>query len=320
MRGWSARSSSTSRRVSNIDASIIVPTFNQAGPLRSCLASLTAQTVPALRYEILIVDDGSTDGTPETAAGFSDRVRLLRFPQNRGRSAARNAGILEARAERVIFVDSDVVVRPDFLEWHLRTHRDHGPGIVSRGPVVPVDTLEHAGERTPPWWASSPAYLDTANAGLERAAVIRAGMFDEAFPGYGWEDFELGIRLRRNGIRRIFCRRAPAFHLQPALRVETFDALYAKEDARARSAVYFLRKHPTFETRLLIQATLPHRILYWLLAGGGALHRGNLPGVVGRLEGAGLPLLAQMAARSVLNRHYLGSLLQELASYAPGMA
>ncbi|HEY6102771.1 MAG TPA: glycosyltransferase [bacterium] len=303
-----------------IDATVIVPTYNQAGSIGVCLASLVRQTLPADRYEILVIDDGSMDETAGVAAGFPTPVRVVRLPHNRGRSAARNVGLREARAERVVFIDSDVVVREDFLEWHLRTHHAYGPGILSRGPVVSVETLEDVSHRRVPRLAASPAYLDTANAAMERSAVIRAGMFDEAFPGYGWEDFELGVRLRRQGVRRVFCRQAPAFHLQPKVRAHTLDALFAKEEARARSAVYFYRKHPTCETRMLIQATTLHWYLYWLMAGAGALNRGNLPAVVGRLEAGRLALLAPFAARSVLNRHYLASLAQEFASYAPGMA
>jgi GT2 family glycosyltransferase len=281
---------------------------------------LLVQSLPADRYDVIVVDDGSTDETAAVLEGFATNIRALRHPQNRGRSAARNTGIRAAEGQVVIFVDSDVVVREDFLEWHLRTHREHGPGILSRGPVVSVETLDDVSQRRIPRFAASPAYLDTANAALERSAVIQAGMFDEGFPGYGWEDFELGFRLRRHGIRRVFCRQAPAFHLQPQVRARALDPLFAKEEARARSAVYFYRKHPTLETRLLIQATTLHRFLYWLMAGAGTLHRGNLPAVVGRLESGRLDFLAPFAARSVLNRHYLASLAEEFTSYAPGMA
>lgn len=306
--------------MSSIDLSVIIPTHNQAAALAPCLRSLVGQTLPADRYEILVVDDGSTDRTPEVLAAAPPPVRAIRLPQNRGRSAARNTGVRAARADRLVFVDSDVVVRPDFLAWHLRTQREHGAGTLSRGPIVPVATLDNAQVLRVPRVATSPAYLDTANAGLERRAVIDAGMFDEAFPGYGWEDFELGYRLRRHGLRRAFCRQAAAFHLQPAVDARSLDALLAKEEARARSAVYFYRKHPTLETRVLIQATMLHRMLYWLMAAGGVLHRGNLPAVVGRLERAGLTGLGQLVARSVLNRHYLASLMRELASDAPTMA
>ena len=278
------------------------------------------QTLSADRYEILVIDDGSTDRTPDVLAAFPPPVRALGLGHNHGRSAARNAGVREARSDRVVFVDSDVVVRPDFLEWHLRTHRQHGAGILSRGPVVLVPALDDPRLLRVPPLASSPAYLDTANAGLERRAVIDAGFFDEAFPGYGWEDFELGYRLRAAGIRRVFCRQAAAFHLQPALALSALDALFAKEDARARSALYFYRKHPTLETRLLIQATPIHRFIYWLMAAAGVLHRGNLARVVRRMQAAGVPMLAQLAARSVLNRYYLASLTREFASHATTMA
>jgi GT2 family glycosyltransferase len=306
--------------VNSIDVSVIVPTHNQAEALALCLPSLLAQTLSPDRYEILVVDDGSTDETAAVLAHTSAPVRTVRLQRNRGRSGARNAGVRDARADLVLFVDSDVVVPRDFVEWHLRTQRTHGAGILSRGPVVPVSTLAGAQQRRAPWLASSPAYLDTANAALERQAVMTAGMFDEAFPGYGWEDFELGYRLRAAGIRRVFCRRAVAFHLQPVLHGGAMDALFAKEESRARSAMYFYRKHPTLETRLLIQATPVHRVLYWLLAGAGGLHRGNLPQVMDRLRRAGLGALAPLAARSVLNRHYLGALTQEFAAYASTMA
>jgi GT2 family glycosyltransferase len=278
------------------------------------------QTIPADRYEILVIDDGSTDPTPEVLAAWPSPVRALRLEHNRGRSAARNVGVREAAADRVVFVDSDVVVRPDFLKWHLRTHRQHGAGILSRGPVVLVAALDDPRQLRVPPLAASPAYLDTANAGLERRAVIDAGLFDEAFPGYGWEDFDLGYRLRAAGIRRVFCRQAAAFHLQPPLTASSLDALYEKEEARARSAVYFYRKHPTLETRLLIQATPVHRFLYWLMAGGGALHRGNLARVISRVQAAGMPMLAQLVARGVLNRRYLASLTREFASHATTLA
>jgi GT2 family glycosyltransferase len=306
--------------VGNIEASVIVPTYNQAGSIGSCLASLVRQTLPADRYEILVIDDGSTDGTASIVAGFAAPVRAVRLPHNRGRSVARNAGLREAHADLVVFIDSDVVVREDFLEWHLRTHRACGPGVLSRGPVVSVETLADVSRQRVPRLAASPAYLDTANAALERSAVIKAGMFDEAFPGYGWEDFELGFRLRAGGIRRVFCRQAAAFHLQPRMGTGDLDVLFLKEEARARSAVYFFHKHPTVETRLLIQATTLHWFLYWLMAGAGTLHRGNLAVLLKRLEAGRLAGLAPLVVRSVLNRHYVASLAQEFASHVPGMA
>lgn len=297
-----------------------MPTYNQAAATAECIRSLLAQSLPGDRYEVIVVDDGSTDETETVLEDFAGRVRTLRHPKNRGRSAARNMGIREARGRFIIFADSDVVVRTDFLEWHLRTHRKHGPGILSRGPVVAVPNPSRIRTARIPWFAPSPAYMDTANAAVERDVVIRAGLFDEGFPGYGWEDVELGMRLRRLGVRRVFCRSAAAFHIQPLPRPEALDALFEKEEARARSAVYLYRKHPTVRARVLIQATVLHRFLYWLMAGAGMLNRRTLPGVVSRLQGTSLEVAMLVAVRGVLNRHYLRTLAREFSSHAAGLA
>ncbi len=295
-----------------MDLSVVVPTYNQADLLHECLRSLTDQSLPRDRYEVVVVDDGSTDGTAGILAQFGPPVRTIRFPSNRGRSAARNAGIRDARAPLIVLVDSDILVRRDFLDLHLETHRREGSGIVSRGPVIDVSDVERAVNGPVPHVALSPAYLTTANAAAEKAALLRGGLFDEAFLGYGWEDFEFGFRLRRIGIRRVFCRRAVAFHVEPRDREQDVQSLLRKEEARARSAVYFFRKHRTFETRLLIQATAFHRAVYWLQAGGGLLTPNNIATIIARLRRRGYHALARLGLRGVLNRHYLQTLNLEL--------
>ncbi len=286
----------------------MIPTYNQADLLHECLASLTRQTLPGEHFEIVVVDDGSTDGTATVLAQFSPPVRMVRFPANRGRSAARNAGIREARAPLIVLVDSDILVRSDFLELHLQTHRRQGAGILSRGPVIDVPDVSRARNGPVPRVVSSPAYLTTANVTVEKAALLRAGLFDEGFPGYGWEDFDLGFRLRKLGIRRVFCRAAVAFHVDPMEQRAPVSDLLKKEEARARSAVYFFRKHPTFETRLLIQATPVHRILYWLQTAGGLLTSATVESIVERLRRSRRQTLASVLLRGVLNRHYLRTL------------
>lgn len=295
-----------------MDLTVVVPTYNQADLLRECLRSLTQQSLPHDRYEVVVVDDGSTDGTQAVLAEFGPPVRSIRFPANRGRSAARNVGIRDADATLVVLVDSDIVVRPDFLQSHLRTHRQAGPGILSRGPVIDVESIAFARKGAVPRLAPSPAYLTTANAAVEKTALLQAGLFDETFPGYGWEDFELGFRLRRLGIRRVFCSQAVAFHVESRDREQDVQSLLLKEEARARSAVYFFRKHRTCETRLLIQATGFHRAVYWLQAGGGLLTPNNILTIIARLRQRGYHALARLGLRGVLNRHYLQTLNSEL--------
>jgi len=307
-------------RASIPDVSVVVPTYNQSALLAECLRSLADQTLSSERYEIVVVDDGSTDATPEVIRQAGARVRGVRLAVNRGRSAARNAGEEQARADLIVFIDSDVVVRPDFLSWHLRTHQRNGAGILSRGPVVLVPDVESAAGARVPHLAASPAYLDTANAGMERGAFRRAGRFDEGFPGYGWEDVELGMRLKRLGIRRVFCPQAAVFHIQPPPREETIKSLLQKEEARARSAFYLYQKIPTLHTRFLIQVTMFHRAVFWLMSAGGLLTPMNVGPLADRLRQSGFSTLAFLALRGVLNRHYLSALESEWRRRAPRMA
>lgn len=299
-----------------MNLSVVVPTHNQATLLRECLRTLLNQTLPPDQYEIVVVDDSSTDDTLEVIARAGPRVRGARLPSNRGRSAARNVGVTRATGELIVFVDSDVVVRSDFLSRHLNTHRRYGPGVLSRGPVVMVPDVERAQRSPVPRLLFSPAYLDTANAGIAKDALFRAGLFDESFPGYGWEDFELGTRLKGLGIRRVFDREAVAFHVQRPIHETPLDALIRKEDDRARSAVYFFRKHPTLETRLLIQATRLHAFLYWVQGGFGGLTAGTASRVARKLADRGFEGLGYVLLRGVLNQRYLRTLRVELNGHA----
>jgi GT2 family glycosyltransferase len=296
-----------------MNLSVVVATHNQAPLLKESLRALLDQALSKQDYEIVVVDDGSTDDTPAVLQEFGPHITVVRFPSNRGISAARNEGIRRASGKLVIFGDSDIIVRPDYLGWHLTTHQENGPRVLCRGPVVLVPDVRTALEGPMPHFRTSPAFLDAANASVERSVLAQAGLFDEKFPGYGWEDFELGVRLKRLGIRRVFCPQAVAFHLQQPVTETNMPYLLRKEEERAKSAVYFYRKHPTPEVRLLIQATPVHRFLYWIQSGCGALQRENVQPLAGWLQARGLTGLTDFAVRGVLNRYYLARLRTLLA-------
>lgn len=303
-----------------IDLSVVIPAYNQAPLLPATVGSLLAQTLAADAYEVIVVDDGSTDGTRGVLLEMqrtAPHLRVITLPANRGRSGSRNAGIAAARGRIIIFVDSDIVVRRDFLAAHLAMHEASGrpggsAGIVSRGPVVPVPSPAEVPANGVSPFAASPAYLNTTNAGVPAEALRSVGMFDESFPGYGWEDFELGLRLKRLGLRRVFERRAVAFHVEPDRPVPDVSGDLRRETERAVSAAYFFRKHPVWETRLLIQATPVHRAAYWLQTLGGRLTADTVADVTTRLRRAGRTALAALLYRGVLNRHYLRMLEREL--------
>lgn len=292
--------------------SVVIPAHNRADLVAHTLTSLTGQSLDPEQYEIIVVDDGSTDRTPEVVSAHEGggRVRLLRRSDNRGPGAARNDGIRQASGEIVVFVDSDVVVRRDFLSQHLGAHRQAGRPIVCRGPVVPVSEIPASDaplERLP-LAAFSPSYFDPANASLPRSELLAAGLFDERFGTYGWEDFDLGFRLRRRGLARVFRRDAVAYHYQPLPSPQSFERMLAKEEERARAAVYLYRKYPRWSTRWLIQHTLAHRFAYFLLAAGGLLNARTAPALAARFRRRGRISLEYVALRAALNRHYLAVL------------
>ncbi|MBI1897470.1 MAG: glycosyltransferase [Acidobacteria bacterium] len=118
--------------------SVVVPTYNRRQMLRDTIESLFRQTLASSEFEILIVDDGSTDDTAEMIAGLRERspVPLLyhRMPENRGVAQARNTAVRLARGRIIAFTDSDCIVHPAWLERGLAAFRP-GVAFVS-GPVL----------------------------------------------------------------------------------------------------------------------------------------------------------------------------------------
>ncbi len=106
--------------------SVIIPTYNREKVLARALEGYLAQSSSQIIYELLVVDDGSTDGTESMVREFSARspfpIRYLR-QSNKGPAAARNFGIREARSSLVLFTDSDIVPERDLVEQHLEWHR-----------------------------------------------------------------------------------------------------------------------------------------------------------------------------------------------------
>jgi GT2 family glycosyltransferase len=289
--------------------SVVVPTYNRSEVLRVCLASLARQTLSSDQFEVLVVDDGSTDDTESVVGSFRGAlpVRYLRQPQNRGRAAARNRGIREASGDVVVFVDSDVFPVPGFLAAHRSVHLA-SPRAVGRGPLLLTSHLDDPFGKPPLLPDPSPAFLDTANASVRREHLLAAGGFDEEFRHYGWEDADLGLRLRRMGLRRVYDRRALAYHYQPPAPPESVPELLQKEEERARMAVRFLRKHPGLASRFLTQFTPLHSLAAFLLTAGGVVNERNLASVLRRLRSH---RLAHLVARAALNRHYLAVLWRE---------
>jgi len=182
--------------------SVVVPTYNRADLLFHCLRALDCQQLP-LGFEVVVVDDSSTDGTPQLVeqwihAGHLRHVRLLCLSPNVGPGRARNAGVIVSLGSLLVFVDSDVIVKPGFLLAHWKRHEQNSVGgCLSVGPVYWLDDISQQTSHRFRWWTdASRAFFCTSNAAVEKQLFVQSGMFDADFTKYGWEDLELGERLR----------------------------------------------------------------------------------------------------------------------------
>jgi GT2 family glycosyltransferase len=237
-------------------------TFNRRALLARVLRALFDQDISPDDYEIVLVDDGSTDGTyEEVIRGLQPPCALHVVRQsNAGLAHGRNVGLARARGRVVTFMDDDVLATPGLLRAHIRFHERHQRAIC-RGAVINVASFDSL---PPARWSPrnySGAYFWTTNVSAPRDLIVAAGGFDERFREYGWEDLELGYRLRRKGVPSILATDALVYHYKPAPRGEQLAGMTRQARAQARTAVLFLRKHPHWRIALATGQVMP--LLWW---------------------------------------------------------
>ena len=245
-------------------ASVVVPTYGRRAEVTRLLRGLERQTAPMAAFEVIVVVDGSDDGTRELVESLSTPYRLVcLWQENRGRAAACNAGISAAAGDVVAILDDDMVPAESWLEAHLSSHEGTDPVCVV-GPV-PVTTGDrpsaatryiarrferHLGKlaRTGHQFAARDFY--SGNASFPLHVLQHLGGFDESFDRYGNEDVELGIRLRRAGVPIVYCAAAVAFqHQTKGLAELAADAL-----AKGRTCVHLARLHPDIAPELALSS------------------------------------------------------------------
>ena len=300
--------------------SVVIATYNRGPILEKCLKALLDQTLPADQYEIVIVDDGSTDDTRAMIARLKTDAPSWQYhhQENRGRSPARNVGIGLAKGELVMFIDSDVVVVPTFLETHVKLHDAHaGKKVFVQGLSVNTDRFEDP--LSTPVKASdfSAAFFATNNVSLPKAFLVEVGGFDENFTEYGWEDLELGIRLKAIGVDIVRSREAVGFHWHPAFSLADIAGMKRIEEERGRMAAYFYRKYPTLNVRLMIQLTPLHRFLNWLVTFGGRADERKAEPLMRWLLDRNQVFLAQQVAILMLNQYNLDEMHKALETTPP---
>jgi glycosyltransferase involved in cell wall biosynthesis len=189
----------------NPHVSVVIATYERADLLLRCIDALLAQTLPAARFEIIVVDDGSSRATRERVmAELTQRRRMrraptLRFlwlPLNRGPAAARNHGILAARGAVIAFTDDDTVPDTNWLEAGL-VAISHGADAIAGAVDVPLPAVPTDYERDAA--GLSNAGFVTSNCFVRRHLLCAVGGFDERFRCAWREDTDLCFRLRASG-------------------------------------------------------------------------------------------------------------------------
>ncbi len=204
--------------------SVVIPTYNRKLSLLHTLNALRSQTLPPDQFEVVIVSDGSIDGSKEAVAEetYPFAVKFLE-QQNSGPSVARNYGSEQSSNEIIVFLDDDIEPVAAFLDVHSRLQTDRtdlvaiGPQSMPRNEWFPVwIAWEHrmlekqyekfrSGE-----WSPGPNNLYSGNFSVPREKLLAVGGFDEHFKRQ--EDVELGFRLAAAGMKFTFAGEADGYH------------------------------------------------------------------------------------------------------------
>lgn len=254
--------------------SVVIPTYNRAETLARTLQALARQDLAQDEkplYEVIVVDDGSSDHTQQVcrglAEGYPTSLAYL-HQENKKQGAARNLGARRATGEYLVFLGDDTVPKTDFLTRHLedRDSSDRRVVVIGYTPWArgyPVTRfMEHIGEKG---WQFGFSLIEdpenvpfnffySSNISLSRTFFLDAGGFDEEFQEYGWEDIELSLRLKAKGMRLTYHPRAIAYHHHPT----TLKSFLRRQHKVGYSAWTFRRKHPEMADFLNTDQVAPY--------------------------------------------------------------
>jgi len=219
--------------------SIVIPTYNRSDILFQCLNCLDGQSFSKDEFEVIVVDDGSSDDTSGIVRKAQDKfsVKIIYLHQkNQGQGIARNLGLSEAKGEIVMFIGDDILVEKDFAERHMAVHEKYPEENV--GVLGFIDW--HSSLNITPFmkWLTNGSsvfgrfgghqfafeklvgkkwadfnFFYTSNISLKKS-LLEKHSFDPLFKGYGWEDIELGYRLtKEENFRLSYEPRAVGHHL-----------------------------------------------------------------------------------------------------------
>jgi glycosyltransferase involved in cell wall biosynthesis len=236
-----------------MDISIVVPTYNRREMVKRTVESLFAQNFPQVQYEIVVVVDGSRDGTADALRAMTAPCRFTILEQaNGGLAAARNAGARAARGDLLLFLDDDMLCVPELVAAHAAAHgnasRTVGFGCIFLSPESPPGLAAecfnrelgsyYLRHRAPSSNEGEGLEHIFGNSSLPRKLLAEAGGFDASFRMR--EDLELWVRLAAMGAQAKYVQLAVAYQYY----AKTNADLIRDSEAFAVADVMFARKHP----------------------------------------------------------------------------
>jgi glycosyltransferase involved in cell wall biosynthesis len=215
-----------------VRASVIVPAYNAELTIRKCLEALKKQTIPLSDYEIIVVDDGSTDRTGETAAS-TENIKIVR-QTNAGPAAARNNGARQAQSKIIVFTDSDCFPETDWLEKMLIPFGQDTQIAAVKGAYLTRQRelaarfvqLEYEEKYDRLKKSAYIDFVDTYSAAFIKKTFLEFGGYDTEFKVACAEDVELSFRMANAGHKMVFNPDALVYHIHPASWIQYFNKKY----------------------------------------------------------------------------------------------
>lgn len=261
-------------------ASVIIPVYNAEETIRLCLESLLNQNYPKDDYEIICVNDGSTDKSLEIIEDFTGDTPIWVFSQNNsGPAKARNLGVQKARGEIVIFTDSDCELDTNWIFemilpfWEQNIGGSQGAYRTKQKGLIPLYEqiyIEESYERF-----KKQKYIDTVgtySAAYRRQLFLNLGGFNERYKTACGEDFEFSYLMSRKGYKIVFVEKAICYHKHPEKLINYMKIKYRRgfwrtlmyknnKDKIVNDSYSSLNKKFQFLTAIFILISLPISIL-----------------------------------------------------------
>lgn len=236
--------------------SVVIPTYNRKELIARTLPSMLEQAFSPDEFEVVVVVDGSTDGTASILRDIKSPCLLHVLEQaNRGAAAARNAGVNVAKGELVLFLDDDIRCDQNLIAAHVAAHQDLKPGLVHGRIIVspearPTLATDKSATDTEMFYRSlsesgiklpQDAHI-LCNSSLPRSLFVACGGFDERMP-FQRDDCEFGLRLWKMGVPFRYCPTAQVSEIS-----SKSSAMFGSKDAWqcGRGEVLLCKKHPDY--------------------------------------------------------------------------